>query len=214
MPVWVKKGPKWGRHAVLVVKAVQARSYDLTVFNVKWSGNPTLRVCDKGRGVPRTEVVAHIAQPSCSGCGGGPLDPARRLHHGAHAGSRAEAAPPRTTPPANCLRGAPGQGVALLQSGSGVRVKCAGLTSHHFGLAPKLQAPAHWALCPARRATRPNLRNHRAGAVLRNPQNDDNTLPLVLRLAALPTPGSPLMPNATELRDINQTQIQPLQRAP
>jgi hypothetical protein len=29
-------GPKRGREAVQVVKSMQARSYDLTVFNVKW----------------------------------------------------------------------------------------------------------------------------------------------------------------------------------
>jgi hypothetical protein len=40
-----------------VVKAVEARSYDLTVFKVKW-GNLTLKIYDKGERVLRIEVVA------------------------------------------------------------------------------------------------------------------------------------------------------------
>jgi hypothetical protein len=38
-----------------VVKAVEARSYDLTVFKVK--GNPTLKIDDKGGRVLRIEVA-------------------------------------------------------------------------------------------------------------------------------------------------------------
>ena len=42
-----------GRHAVQVVKSVDARNYDLTVFKVKW-GNLTPKIYDKGgRPVPR-----------------------------------------------------------------------------------------------------------------------------------------------------------------
>jgi hypothetical protein len=52
------RGPKRGREAVQVVKAVEARSYDLTVFKVKW-GNLTLKIYDKGGRVLRIEVVAH-----------------------------------------------------------------------------------------------------------------------------------------------------------
>jgi hypothetical protein len=51
-------GPKRGRELVQVVKAVEARSYDLTVFKVKW-GNLTLKIYDKGGRVLRIEVVAH-----------------------------------------------------------------------------------------------------------------------------------------------------------
>jgi hypothetical protein len=51
-------GPKRGRQVVQVVKAVEARSYDLTVFKVKW-GNLTLKIYDKGGRVLRIEVVAH-----------------------------------------------------------------------------------------------------------------------------------------------------------
>ena len=51
-------GPKRGRERVQVVKAVEARSYDLTVFKVKW-GNLTLKIYDKGGRVLRIEVVAH-----------------------------------------------------------------------------------------------------------------------------------------------------------
>jgi hypothetical protein len=39
-----------------VVKAVEARSYDLTVFKVKW-GNPTLKNDDKGDRMLRIEVA-------------------------------------------------------------------------------------------------------------------------------------------------------------
>ena len=47
-----------GRQSVQVVKAVEAPSYDLTVFKVKW-GNLTLKIYDKGGRVLRIEVVAH-----------------------------------------------------------------------------------------------------------------------------------------------------------
>ena len=47
-----------GRQDVQVVKAVEAPSYDLTVFKVKW-GNLTLKIYDKGGRVLRIEVVAH-----------------------------------------------------------------------------------------------------------------------------------------------------------
>ena len=49
---------KRGRQSVQVVKAVEAPSYDLTVFKVKW-GNLTLKIYDKGGRVLRIEVVAH-----------------------------------------------------------------------------------------------------------------------------------------------------------
>src|ERR1700740_235442 len=49
---------KRGRQAVQVVKSVDARNYDLTVFKVKW-GNLTLKIYDKGGRVLRIEVVAH-----------------------------------------------------------------------------------------------------------------------------------------------------------
>ena len=52
------KMAKRGRQVVQVVKAVEARSYDLTVFKVKW-GNLTLKIYDKGGRVLRIEVVAH-----------------------------------------------------------------------------------------------------------------------------------------------------------
>ena len=51
-------GPKRGRERVQVVKAVEAKNYDLTVFKVKW-GNLTLKLYDKGGRVLRIEVVAH-----------------------------------------------------------------------------------------------------------------------------------------------------------
>jgi hypothetical protein len=44
-----------------VVKAVQASSYDLTVFKVQW-GNLTLKIYDKGERVLRVEVVVHNAK--------------------------------------------------------------------------------------------------------------------------------------------------------
>ena len=47
-----------GSQSVQVVKAVEAPSYDLTVFKVKW-GNLTLKIYDKGGRVLRIEVVAH-----------------------------------------------------------------------------------------------------------------------------------------------------------
>ena len=49
---------KRGRQSAQVVKAVEAQSYDLTVFKVKW-GNLTLKIYDKGGRVLRIEVVAH-----------------------------------------------------------------------------------------------------------------------------------------------------------
>jgi hypothetical protein len=51
-------GPKRGRERIQVVKAVEAKSYDLTVFKVQW-GNLTLKIYDKGGRVLRIEVVAH-----------------------------------------------------------------------------------------------------------------------------------------------------------
>ena len=50
-----------GRKLPELVKAVQAPSYDLTVFKVKW-GNLTLKIYDKGGRVLRIEVVAHNAK--------------------------------------------------------------------------------------------------------------------------------------------------------
>ena len=59
-------GPKRGRQAVPVVKSVEARSYDLTVFKIKW-GNLTLKIYDKGGRVLRIEVVVHNAKELRSG---------------------------------------------------------------------------------------------------------------------------------------------------
>src|SRR3990172_3273432 len=50
-----------GRKLPQLVKAVQAPSYDLTVFKLKW-GNLTLKIYDKGNRVLRIEVVAHNAK--------------------------------------------------------------------------------------------------------------------------------------------------------
>jgi hypothetical protein len=50
-----------GRERTEVSKAVQAKSYDLTVFKVKW-GNLTLKIYDKGGRVLRIEVVVHNAK--------------------------------------------------------------------------------------------------------------------------------------------------------
>src|ERR1700719_1137356 len=47
---------KRGRERTEVFKAVQAASYDLTVFKIKW-GNLTLKIYDKGGRVLRIEVV-------------------------------------------------------------------------------------------------------------------------------------------------------------
>ena len=44
-----------------LVKTVQAPSYDLTVFKIKW-GNLTLKIYDKGERVLRIEVVVHNAK--------------------------------------------------------------------------------------------------------------------------------------------------------
>ena len=52
---------KRGRERTEVFKAVQAASYDLTVFKVKW-GNLTLKIYDKGGRVLRIEVVVHNAK--------------------------------------------------------------------------------------------------------------------------------------------------------
>jgi hypothetical protein len=49
-----------------VFKAVQAASYDLTVFKIKW-GNLTLKIYDKGGRVLRIEVVVHNAKELRSG---------------------------------------------------------------------------------------------------------------------------------------------------
>ena len=57
---------KRGRQSVQVVKAVEAPSYDLTVFKVKW-GNLTLKIYDKGGRVLRIEVVAHNVKDLRSG---------------------------------------------------------------------------------------------------------------------------------------------------
>src|SRR6516225_216253 len=55
-----------GRERTEVSKAVQAKSYDLTVFKVKW-GNLTLKIYDKGGRVLRIEVVAHNVKDLRSG---------------------------------------------------------------------------------------------------------------------------------------------------
>ena len=52
---------KRGRERTEVSKAVQAKSYDLTVLKVKW-GNLTLKIYDKGDRVLRIEVVVHNAK--------------------------------------------------------------------------------------------------------------------------------------------------------
>ena len=52
---------KRGRERTELSKAVQAKSYDLTVFKVKW-GNLTLKIYDKGGRVLRIEVVVHNAK--------------------------------------------------------------------------------------------------------------------------------------------------------
>jgi len=53
--------PTRGREAPQLLKAVQAPSYDLTVFKVQW-GNLTLKIYDKGGRVLRIEVVVHNAK--------------------------------------------------------------------------------------------------------------------------------------------------------
>jgi hypothetical protein len=60
------KMAKRGREAVQVIKAVEAQSYDLTVFKVKW-GNLTLKIYDKGGRVLRIEVVVHNVKDLRSG---------------------------------------------------------------------------------------------------------------------------------------------------
>ena len=57
---------KRGRDRTEVFKAVQAHSYDLTVFKIKW-GNLTLKIYDKGGRVLRIEVVVHNAKELRSG---------------------------------------------------------------------------------------------------------------------------------------------------
>ena len=57
---------KRGRERTEVFKAVQAQSYDLTVFKIKW-GNLTLKIYDKGGRVLRIEVVVHNAKELRSG---------------------------------------------------------------------------------------------------------------------------------------------------
>jgi hypothetical protein len=57
---------KRGRERTEVFKAVQAPSYDLTVFKIKW-GNLTLKIYDKGGRVLRIEVVVHNAKELRSG---------------------------------------------------------------------------------------------------------------------------------------------------
>jgi hypothetical protein len=57
---------KRGRDRTEVFKAVQAQSYDLTVFKIKW-GNLTLKIYDKGGRVLRIEVVVHNAKELRSG---------------------------------------------------------------------------------------------------------------------------------------------------
>ena len=57
---------KRGRQRTEVFKAVQAHSYDLTVFKIKW-GNLTLKIYDKGGRVLRVEVVVHNAKELRSG---------------------------------------------------------------------------------------------------------------------------------------------------
>jgi hypothetical protein len=52
---------KRGREPTEVFKAVQAASYDLTVFKIKWD-NLTLKIYDKGGRVLRIEVVVHNAK--------------------------------------------------------------------------------------------------------------------------------------------------------
>jgi hypothetical protein len=60
------RAAKRGRERTEVFNAVQAPSYDLTVFKSKW-GNPTLKIHDKGGRVLRIEVVVHNAKELRSG---------------------------------------------------------------------------------------------------------------------------------------------------
>jgi len=57
---------KRGRERTEVFNAVQAQSYDLTVFKIKW-GNLTLKIYDKGGRVLHIEVVVHNAKELRSG---------------------------------------------------------------------------------------------------------------------------------------------------
>jgi hypothetical protein len=52
---------KRGRKQSEIFKAVEAPSYDLTVFKIKWR-NLTLKIYDKGGRVLRIEVVVHNAK--------------------------------------------------------------------------------------------------------------------------------------------------------
>jgi hypothetical protein len=52
---------KRGRENMQLLRAVEAHSFDLTVFKVKW-GNLTLKIYDKGARVLRIEVVVHNAK--------------------------------------------------------------------------------------------------------------------------------------------------------
>jgi hypothetical protein len=52
---------KRGRKQSEIFKAVEATSYDLTVFKIKWR-NLTLKIYDKGGRVLRIEVVVHNAK--------------------------------------------------------------------------------------------------------------------------------------------------------
>ena len=55
---------KRGRERTEVSKAVQAKSYDLTVFKIKW-GNLTLKIYDKGGRVLRIEVSWSTMPKNC-----------------------------------------------------------------------------------------------------------------------------------------------------
>ena len=55
------KSPTRGRKPPELIKTVEAPSYDLTVFKLKW-GNLTLKIYDKGERVLRIEVVVHNAK--------------------------------------------------------------------------------------------------------------------------------------------------------
>ncbi len=57
---------KRGHERPEVFKSVQAQSYDLTVFKIKW-GNLTLKIYNKGGRVLRIEVVVHNAKELRSG---------------------------------------------------------------------------------------------------------------------------------------------------
>ena len=77
------RAAKRGRERTEVFNAVQAPSYDLTVFKSKW-GNPTLKIHDKGGRVLRIEVVVHNAKELRSGK---MLEADVARAHGGHAGA-------------------------------------------------------------------------------------------------------------------------------